>query len=445
MGGHLTLAVVTAASLLVALLTSDPRWRPIALGGVFFLRIGVPSVVGDITSGGLPAPHVSTVLILSFAAVWFLMPQRNHADRTSVTARIPPLSYVAVIMVSAGTVLMSGSSSAGGFVTGFVLNQIVAPYLFCVLLVKTLNTDSLYKDAGRLFALFAASMSVVAIAVNYGLIPQPYLSAYPLASLSLSLDGRQMATLDHPLILGLFLAAGIPMATYFQHRATTYISIILMMIGISFTQSRIAVVGALCGIAYLMVVGSRTIRQRISIILTAVVGYAILEQAGFLQGLFDRIQYDEGSTSARRQAVELFVENWSNFKVYGVGMQQNKEYFQSQGLRSSGESAAISYAVGIGIPLALLYMSLIAWMIFWGIRQSRRLSSASAAAIIVFGSCQFFSSISTESAASIILWTSIGIALSAPRSANNAPSRYQIATPRVRDRGMACDQRARII
>jgi hypothetical protein len=97
-------------------------------------------------------------------------------------------------------------------------------------------------------------------------------------------------------------------------------------------------------------------------------------------------------------------------------MELGKEFFLSRGLRSSGESAAICYAVGIGIPLTLLYFGLIIWMISRGIRRANSLSPASAAAIIVFASVQFYSSIATESAAGMILWATIGIALAAPQA-----------------------------
>jgi hypothetical protein len=299
-----------------------------------------------------------------------------------------------------------------------VLNQIVAPYVFCILVYNTCcQSESLYKNAGRLFASVCVFESLVALAVKFQLIPQPYLSTYPSGVIAWISEGtRQPATLDHPLTLGLLLAAGIPMVAYYRSRTIAYFAIFMMMVGISLTQSRIAAVGALVGLAYFLIIGSKSLLGRINFLFVAAASYTFLYVTGFIQGVLGRIQDDKGSSLARAGAIRLFSEYWSDFKLSGTGMQLSKQYFLSHGLRSSGESAAISYSVGIGIPLTLLYFSLIIWMIVRGIQRARSIAPSSMAAIIVFASIQFYNSIATESADAMILWTTIGLALATPRA-----------------------------
>jgi hypothetical protein len=419
-----TLVVVAIASLFLAFLTAGHRWRPLALAGAFLLRIGLPSSVGDINVSGFP--HVSTVLIMSYVAIWPLVTPRKESNTQDSPPRIPLLCHVVLGVVAVGSIIMSGRSlSAVAFAAGYVLNQIVAPYIFCVFVYNaTCQRESVHKAAGRLFASACVVESIVALAVNFRIIPQPYLSADPTVMSLIGLGERQPGTLGHPLTLGLLLAAGIPMAAYFRSRITEYFAVSIIIVGTGLTQSRIALVGALVGLAYLLIIAAKSLRGRITLLVTVAASYTFLNLTGILQGLLDRIQSDEGSSKARSEAFRLFRDSWSNFKVSGVGMQFDKEYFLSHGLRSSGESAAIDYAVGIGIPLTVLYFSLIIWMIVRGIQRAKSLSPASTAAIITLASIQFYSSIATESAAGIILWTTIGLALATPQT---------VVSPRIHD------------
>ncbi|WP_432246486.1 O-antigen ligase family protein [Mycolicibacterium sp. ELW1] len=427
---------MTLASLVIALASANHRWQPYALSGAFFVRIAVPSEVGNISvSGALPSLHVSTVLILFYCVVWPLATRRKEAS-TPGPAPIPVLCHVIIGTVAAGSVIMSGSLASMGFVAGLTLNQIVAPYLFCVLVYNASRRHiSLYEHAGRLFALICVLEAVIALAVHLQLVPQPYLSTFSSLNSWSSLVGRERGTLEHPLALGLFLVAGIPMAVYFRSRIMAYVAILLMVLGISFTQSRIAMLGAVAGIVYLMLIGSKSIRQRITLLIVAFAGYTALDSAGAFDGIRDRIKFDDGSSRGRILAFNQFVDNWRQFQFAGVGMELNKEYFRTHGIRSSGESAAIGYAVGIGIPLTLLYFAAIVWLIGRAVKQANRITPAAASAIIVLVSIQLYSSVTTESAAGMILWTTIGIALAAPSVAGGEKraARYEPVrrTPRA--------------
>ena len=410
------LILVAAVLLMIAFLTADRRWRPLALGGAFLLRIGVPSLFGGVVFGGL---HLSTLLIFAYALVWPFATQKAESNRQSRRPNIPILCHATVLTVAVGTVMMSGSGGAAMFAGTLTANQLVAPYIFCMLIYGTsLHSESFSKDAGRFFALICVFEAMIAILVSSGTLPQPFASLYNAVDYWSSLGSRQTGTLDHPLCLGLLLAAGIPMVAYFNSALIAVLSAGCMVTAIALTQSRIAALGAAIGIFFLVTIALRSNSARLAVVFAGGIGIWAASNFGVFSSLIDRVGDDSGSSLARIQSWTLFLDTWNDFGTLGVGMEGSKEYFLLRGLRASGESATVAYAVGIGIPLTLLYMAVMVWLIGYGIRNSNKLMPASAAAIICFISIQLFSSISTESAAGMILWATIGLSLASPRTAS---------------------------
>lgn len=414
--------IVGILSLVIALFTVEYRWRPIALAGAFFLRIALPSYVGDIGVPGLiPSLHVSTTLILACSIVWALASRKIKSPTHEPAVQVPYFWHITLGAVAIGSIVSSESLNAMGSAAGLVLNQIVAPYIFCMLIYSTSHRSSTFAaDAGRLFAMVCVFESMIAILVYFRVVQQPFLSVNRTVGEWVD-SGRYPATLDHSITLGLLLVAGILMTVYFKSRATAIFALLVMVVGIYLTQSRIALAGAIAAITYLFFAGSKSFGERMITLFAAGTGLVILSMTELSDGVLSRIQDDEGSTGARMRALQLFVDNWTDFIVSGIGIERNKLYFNVNGLVSSGESAAICYAVGIGIPLTLLYFFLIAWIIRHCVRLTGYGSPPTAAAIIVVVSIQFYSSIATEQAAGLILWSTIGIALAATRGATKLP------------------------
>ncbi|MCZ0728995.1 O-antigen ligase family protein [Mycolicibacterium iranicum] len=433
-------AVVAISSLIVALFTLEYRWRPAALGAAFFLRIAIPSYIGDVgVPGLLPSLHVSTTLILSCGVVWTMASRKLPYGTTETAAPIPILWHVALGAVALGSIVSSESLNAMGSAAGLVLNQMVAPYLFCMLVYATSRQSATFvRNAGRLFAIVCVFESMIAIMVYVQILPQPFISVNRVVGEWVD-AGRHPATLDHAITLGLLLVAGMLMTVYFRSRLTAISALIIMMVGIYLTQSRIALAGAIAAIAYLFFAGSKSFGERMIMLFAVGAGFVILSTSELSEGVLSRIQDDAGSTSARMRALQLFADNWTDFVVSGVGIERNKLYFNVNGLVSSGESAAICYAVGIGIPLTLLYFFLIVWIIGHCVRHTGYLSPPSASAIIVLVSIQFYSSIATESAAGLILWSTIGVALAATRP----PSRITTHDTGPRPPSISANNRSR--
>jgi len=409
------LVLAAAVVLILAFLTAEHRWRPAALGGAFLLRVGFPSVFSGTNFAGL---HVSTLLVFAYALVWPLAAPRSESNREKRLPQIPLLCHVALVTVAVGTVMMSGSTATAMYGATLTLNQLVAPYVFCMLIYSaSFRSQSLYSDAGKFFAVVCVAEALIAIAVSSGILTQPFQSSFATVDYWSSLGTRQAATLDHPLFLGMLLCAGLPMLAYFNSSLVVIFLASIMVAGIALTQSRIAASLAAVGIIYLLAFAIRSNIRRIGVIAIGALGFVSALNFGIFKDLLGRFADDKGSSLVRTQSWKFFLDTWNDFGVVGVGMEDSKGYFLQHGFRASGESAAVAYAVGIGIPLALLYFSLMVWMIGYGIRKSNRLTPASAAAIIAFISIQLFSSISTESAGGMVLWAAIGISLASPRTA----------------------------
>lgn len=409
------LVLAAAVVLILAFLTAEHRWRPAALGGAFLLRVGFPSVFSGTIFAGL---HVSTLLVLAYALVWPLAAPRSESNGEKRLPQIPLLCHVALVTVAVGTVMMSGSTATAMYAATLTLNQLVGPYIFCMLIYSTsYRSQSLYRDAGKLFAVVCVAEALIAIAVSSGTVAQPFQSSFATIDYWSSLGTRQAATLDHPLFLGMLLCAGLPMLAYFNSSLVVFFSASIMVTGIALTQSRIAASLAAIGIIYLLAFGIRSNIRRFGVMAIGAVGFVSALNLGIFKDLLGRFADDQGSSLVRTQSWQFFLDTWNDFLVVGVGMEDSKGYFLQNGFRASGESAAVAYAVGIGIPLTLLYFSLMVWMIGYGIRKSGRLTPASLAALVAVISIQLFSSISTESAGGMVLWAAIGISLASPRSA----------------------------
>ena len=410
------LVLAALAVLMLAFLTAEYRLRPIALGSAFLLRIGFPSVFSGTVLSGL---HLSTLLVFAYAFIWPLAAPKATSKAENRLPQIPLLCHAALGTVAVGTVAMSGSWSAASYAGTLTLNQLVAPYIFCMLIYGASNhVESLSKDAGRLFALVCVFEALIALLVFERILPQPFQSSFSTIAYWASLGTRQAATLDHPLCLGVLLAAGIPMVAYFNSSLIAVVSATTMVVGIALTQSRIAASAALIGFLYLGVFRIRSNVRRLGSMAVGGLIFAVGLNIGVFTDLIDRIGDDSGSSLVRTRSWQFFLDTWSNFAAVGDGMESSRDYFILNGFRASGESAAVAYAVGIGIPLTLVYLFLIAWLIAYGVRKSIKLTPSSVAAIVTFISIQLFSSISTESAVGMILWATIGISLASPRIAS---------------------------
>lgn len=421
-----------------ALIAADsPR---IALGSVFAAYIFLPfTPIGRIFVGNTGVGiHVATLLV---STLWVakLVAHRSESRLERDGASIPTaVHYFVATFVVGALVNQVASGAAPATAMAFILNQIIAPYLYFILCVDENRRDpTLMPLAAKSFVIVGMFQSVIAIGVVGGLWGQPYANAFSGSwwwHQQFVESGRQLGTLDSPLNLGLFLAACVPLASVFRSFAANAFCQFILIAGILLTQSRIAIIAGLAGVLYLMFFGIRQPGRRLAMIATVIVGYVAFNSFGLVSTLLERVANDKGSSDARTLAWGYLAAHWNEFLVTGVGIFDSKSYLISRGFYSSAESAIFSYAVAFGLAFTLCYFAAIAWIIVHAVRMEGRISGPAMSAILVAISIQFYSSVATESSAAFILWTTLFLALgsivSDPRNSSidiitSIPSRPQ--------------------
>lgn len=381
--------------------------RDVALAVAILIYLLVPSAVGVVRLGApIPSLHVGTIYVLCLAGTWVLL-GKSSAEKESLRALPMLLHFIMALVVLAG--LLSGAPSSGGY--GLIINQIIAPYLLFVMCYNTARFDYRFPQN---FALMLVAISTfeatLAVLIWSGALPQPWRGGLSGNYWWGYIGERQLGTLDHPLHLGLLLAATLPLIVYVRKPYLQLFCFSAILLGAVTTQSRLALVGCLASVLYLMFTRVRA-NRRIAFILVGLVGYAVVSRLQVAETIRQRISDDMGSTRAREYAWTVFGESWNEFAFRGLG--PINQYFQENGLGTSGESAFILYSVAFGIITTLVYLGCMLWVVFSGIKRFG-VSPGVISAMVAFVIIQFYASIGYESAAGVIVWLTLVAAITLP-------------------------------
>jgi len=240
-------------------------------------------------------------------------------------------------------------------------------------------------------------------------------------------EGRVMGTLDHPLVLALFLLICIPLVFSFKNVYLRAGSAAILMIGILLTQSRLAAVAGAVMLVILFFLSAASRRARIVIV--AVIGVALVAVAlsPIGQTLIGRFQNDQGSNTRRFVALDLFGSVWSQHILSGDGFGSSYLLTEGAALKSSLENPVLMMAVDIGLVWAIIWVSLQIWVVLGlgslvpsrrrrGVHAVQALPGAwrdtlhlqfAAVAALLF--TQSFSSTATESASSMLVWFALAL------------------------------------
>ncbi|ALY07665.1 hypothetical protein PBI_HOWE_31 [Gordonia phage Howe] len=394
---------------IAVLAVASPR---IGLGAVFAAYILLPfTPVGRIGAG----LHVATMLVLAMAAVRLLVVPRNRTGRGQRQLYLPlnvhVLVLVFVVGASANQFLFGSAPLLAG---AFLLNQIVAPYLFFLLCIDAGRDDPQFLPlATKAFVLTGAIQAGLAVLIANGLVAQPFATRFGANYWweEVVANGRQLGTLDTPLNLGLFLAACVPLVLVFRRMPTRIVCLALLMTGLFFTQSRIGILAGVVGLVYLALFGLRGTASRLTLVAGTVLGYLTLSFTGALDAFFERVADDKGSSEARSSAWEYLLSRWHEFLVQGEGIFGSRTYLIEHGFSSSAESALFGYSMAFGLIFTLCYFAAMIWIIIEAVRFHGKVTAATLSAMIVLVSIQLYSSITTESSAAYILWTTLYFAI----------------------------------
>ncbi|MEH3157074.1 MAG: hypothetical protein PGN29_17735 [Gordonia paraffinivorans] len=404
-----TVLLLLAGLLAVVIAFASLEHRQLGLAAAAASYVLVPSYFGARNIGpDLPVIYLPTLIIAAIVVLWAAMRRLPSIPRGPAFVVV----NLAVLAFVLGIVYQDPSAET----LGYALNQVLAPFALFVLAWSLWREE---PDLGRNASLFvlglAAIESVVAVATAVGLIPQPYLTFYERNIWWGAQEGRFPGTMDHPLVLGMFLAMCVPLIAYVRSTWASVVLILLLSSGIALTQSRIAVVGGLLAALYVLVFAARGGSKRVVMVCAGAMAGVVLTAAGAVAKVQERIVRDRGSTIARQYAWDYFGETWRNFIWSGVGNANQKSYFEAVGLTSSGESALVCLIVSFGLLLTVVLFAAIVLVLARSIRWHRSITPGVVTGAVAFVSVQFFSSIGNADNSSGALWIALALAVVAPR------------------------------
>ncbi|AFR47704.1 O-antigen ligase family protein [Gordonia sp. KTR9] len=415
----LTLLLVGIACIVMYL---DPRF------GVAAVMIGY-AVVPFAASISLLGVHVCTVMTFAVAFTRLLIPARHLPPKSGrILASIPKGAAGLVAVFVAGSLLselITGTSP--GTAIPFWLNFIVAPVLIFVMCCDLAERyGTFYRSLALGYVLVACAQSMLALLVSRDLVAQPFLDQYMRRFWWHIVDqaNRQMGTIDHPLDLGLYIATAIPLLALMRRTWLTYVALIILVFGVTLTQSRIGLLGAAFGIIFLIVTSSATSGRRV-ILGSGVVGaYLAFNFFGAFDAVSGRIADDSGSADARRSAWTVLLPDAGSFFPFGEGIQRVKPFVASRyGLETSPESAFLGYLVGFGAVLAVCFFAGVCWIVVDRLLTDRSVNPGMASVLIALVSIQLFSSISTGGTiTAYVVWICMFFAVAYPVSTRTESS-----------------------
>jgi hypothetical protein len=396
--------VVLGAMLGFAFIT---RRRPalIALAAIL-LWIFIPHVAISMVWGStalLSKVHPATVLVL---VGLYAVVLDDMSSFTRHFLRSPGTQLALGLFLIAVTIQLIFVAPSG---LGFIADQIVGPLIVYELLrLGASRNPAAMKTVvyGLIGAAIAESILVLAQATIGRMVP--YEQYYVSQPWFVWLGARWFGTLDHPLVLGLFLASVTFLLAEIPSVLLRFSLAIAFMGAILISQSRSALIVSAIGLVFLVVHSRIRPRQRLLMISLAIVTPIIMWSSFASSGIYSRFLDDGGSSGARRAAAnEFLTQIFANF--FGGGGAGYSYSFSANGnLASSLENPFMMYDLDFGLIPTLLYFGAMIWLVLRASHRSERLhfTLAVTAAIILVLS---FSSIAAPSAAAVLLWTMLGL------------------------------------
>lgn len=376
------------------------RWAFAAVLGLWMLvpTVGSPLITG--VDNGALSMHAASWLIFAVFTVRML---HDPVSLRQVLGRQFFLFMALALVVLAAFLASRTSQEGGGMV--LMVDQILAPVLFFLLLLS-----AGIKDPDLVTALRTMFLTLVAITCVIALVQwlshsvlfyeEGFLTQY---WFNPDTD-RWMGTLDQPLALSLAICVAAPLVAGLKYNSLQAVLLLLMIAGVLVTQSRVGLF--VVGFSVVAVVLFAKRRVWVKIVFLAVLGVAtwFIVQSPLVAGVAQRLEDDTGSAEARARALEYFVAHWSDYFIAGQGIGASYRVAVQGGLQTSFENPLVMYSIDFGIVFAVLYFSVMAYLVLKHAPRHhfRGLTLAGLLAVAV---PQTYSSLATRSAAAIIIWT----------------------------------------
>lgn len=333
----------------------------IAITTLFRHRLYIPTILAVLTFVAVPGQAEGLIMPQLHPGAWFLLvllpfylsvdwpAYRDILLRTQVVvvAMLALTAYTSLDLINPS----GGSSLYQWF--GFVLRQMGFPYLIYTMLRAELARTRRAEPV-ILWSLFLMGLA------------QVYLSF-----LQVSTDGKQgylwkayyvrswwwvdnwhigMGTTAHPLQMGIFLAALIPLLSRLRWQSAAFGIGLAYLYGIASATARTATVLAGAAFVYVFIRGSRAMLRMALVLLLAVPFALTLYRSHAVTVLLAKFRSDGGSTQLRGDALKWVLAHHNEFLVFG--------YPGSRDLRSAGvlssslENAYLMAGLSFGLIFA---------------------------------------------------------------------------------------------
>ena len=294
------------------------RFHRGALRVVVFLALATPYVASNLVTGtpsGFLNIHPSSWLALATCSVALVIRPREILKVVTVNPLANSLLTLILAIVVVTSLVRDGSSGLA-----LVVNQMAVPYVLCLWVQFEIRRDSSFGPSlARFIVLMGTLQSALSLLqwitkVTYLYTPQ--MSTYAWYRTNV----RQLGTLDHPLTLSLLLVICIPLAVNLNRAAVQIPVVFLLITGVLLTQSRIGLVLAVIGLAFLLLRKRASSGTRIAAVAALAFGAVLFVQSDLAAGVALRLENDNGSANARALAVNFFFENIRNYILSGGGI-----------------------------------------------------------------------------------------------------------------------------
>ena len=404
------------------LIKSGLREKIFLVGFFFTILTVTPYSVTD----PINLPKMSILGILGFTLLGTCMNRRSLAQMKKQKLLIVLASLFVIqgllILVLSGRSISQGLYGTSGRNTAFLT------YLSLLLILFTISQSSsafFVKNFIDIFIVIGIILQVYGILQNFGLEPFPYVNTY---------ESNVFGTFGNPNFQSAFM--GIFVALLFallldeklssKRRMTISLLLIGSIYGVYITNSWQGYFNLVAGIGIAVTLNLyRTGKTKLGnlFFVSGVVSGAVILLGLLNQGPLAAV-LDKASLTARRLYWEAGVRMLLDHPVFGVGWDgfgdwyrrsrtENSKVFKSDLVSDSAHSVPLDVASGGGIPLLVLYLSLLALGIFSVIKVLKNKTHFSLnyiALVSAWGSYQAQSIISiNQIALGIIGWSFLGL------------------------------------
>lgn len=398
----------------------------VAIGAVLALWVLVPAVGNPLITGVANGPlsvHAATWFILAILAVRLL---HDPGSVTAVLGRHFALFLIMAMVILAAALSSLTSLAGGGMV--LLVDQIAAPVaFFLIMLSAAAGDEGLVSMVRAVLIGLAAVAGLVALAQWLTHSVLFYEAGFRTQYWFNPGTDRWMGTLDQPLALSLLISVTAPLVAGLSRNALQSVLLVLMVVGVLITQSRVGILVVALSVAAVVVFAKRRIWVRVVLLAVLSVATWLIMTSPLIEGVVARFEDDTGSAEARARALEYFLARWTDYLIAGQGVGSSYRVAVQGGLQTSFENPLVMYSVDFGIVFAVLYFGAMAILVLRnaGRHHYRGLTLAGILAVAV---CQTYSSLATRSAAGIIVWTVLAMVVIAGESVAGQEQELAVAS-----------------